>query len=477
MRTVVGIVMVACLVVAPNRVDAQHGGRGFHGGGGGFGGGGGGFRGGMPGGGGAGRSMGMGGRPSMAAMPQRGGFARGPAHYNPHFSNRPGYHGGWYRGDWHGRWAGAWGYRPWGWGWYGGWGWGAPGWGIGVGWGLGGGVSVGIGMGSPWNWGYFGYYNPYWMGPMPGVTYINYAQPVVVAAPPPVQPAAAPMPANAPLPGYSPTPYAPPPANAPTPGQSQGLSILANAQALFRQGQYQAALNEANRAAASLPNDSLVHEFRALCLFALRDYQQAAAAVHAIVSVGPGWNWATVSNLYGTPTAYADQLRALERYCEDQPNAAAPRFLLAYHYLLAEHNTEAATVLEDVVRLEPKDQLAAQLLKGLRTPGDKSTPVTPPKPAGPVDRERLLGHWRANRTDGSEFDLDLTDDGKFRWHFKQQEHEQQFSGTFTLASNFLILAASDQNTLIGQVSMEQDDKLNFRLAGGNPSEPGLTFTR
>jgi tetratricopeptide (TPR) repeat protein len=247
---------------------------------------------------------------------------------------------------------------------------------------------------------------------------------------------------------------------------------------MFRQGQYQAALKEADRAVRLLPNDSLMHEFRGLCLFALGDYQPAAAAVHAVVSVGPGWNWATVSNLYGNPSAYTTQLRGLETYCNDNPTASAPRFLLAYHYLLAEHNQEAAAILRDVVRLQPDDQLAAQLLKGLTTPADAApAPAAPAAPTRPVERRTILGHWKANRPDGSSFALDLTDDNRFNWKFKAKDREQQFAGTFTLANNFLILSASDQNSLVGQVSMEADDKLNFRLAGGNPAEPGLTFTR
>jgi tetratricopeptide (TPR) repeat protein len=244
---------------------------------------------------------------------------------------------------------------------------------------------------------------------------------------------------------------------------------------MFRVGQYQAALNEADRAVTLLPNDSLIHEFRGLCLFALGHYQSAAAAVHAVVSAGPGWNWATVSNLYGDPNAYTGQLRALEAYCNDHSTASAPRFLLAYHYLLAEHNQEAAAVLQDVARLQPDDQLAAQLLKGLRTPRDAAP--APTAPAQPVERASVLGHWRASRPDGSSFVLDLTDDNRFNWQFKAQDREQQFAGTFTLASNFLILQANDQNSLVGQVSIETPDKLNFRLAGGNPAEPGLTFTR
>jgi hypothetical protein len=448
--------IVVMLIVGPTTVHAQHGRGGFHGGGAG----GGGF---------PGRAMGA-GRPSMAAAPRAAAPIGHPyaGRQNAYFSNRPDYHGGWYRGDWHGQWAGPWGYRPWGWGWYGGWGW-APGWGLGVGWGLGA-TNVSVGVGSPWNWGYFGYNNPYWAGPVGGVTYVNYSQPVVVPSPSPTySPQAAP----------AVNPAAPPVPSVPrTPAQTQGLNTFANAQALFRQGEYQAALNETNRAVALLPNDSLMHEFRGLCLFALGDYQTAAAAVHAVVSVGPGWNWGTVSNLYGSPNAYTSQLRALESYCNEHPDASAPRFLLAYHYLLAEHNQEAAAVLTDVVRLQPDDQLATQLLKGLTTPPEAApAPPSPPAHGRPVEPANLLGHWRASRPDGSSFVLDLTDDNRFNWQFKGSDREQQFSGTYTLAKNFLILSANDQNSLVGQVSLGADDKLNFRLAGGNPAEPGLTFTR
>lgn len=454
MKVIAYIAVIATMTAAPAALNAQHGRGGFHGGGGGHGGG-------FP-----GRGM-VAGRPAMAAVPRVAAPVGHPyaGRHNAYFSNRPIYHGGWYRGDWHGHWAGPWGYRPWGWGWYGGWGWG-PGWGLGIGWGLGG-TTVSVGVGSPWNWGYFGYYNPYWVAPYGGVTYVNYSQPVVV-----------------PSPTYTPQPLPSGPAPAPvpsvprTPDQTQGLNVFSKAQSLFRQGQYQSALTETDRAVALLSNDSLMHEFRGLCLFALGDYQGAAAAVHAVVSVGPGWNWATVSNLYSNANNYTAQLRALEAYCDNYSTASAPRFLLAYHYLLAEHNQEAAAVLQDVVRLQPDDQLAAQLLKGLTTPPNAApAPAPSTTPDKPVERASLLGHWRTTRPDGSSFALDLTDDNRFNWKFKCPQREQQYGGTFTLAKNFLILSASDQNTLVGQVSMESDNKLNFRLAGGNPAEPGLTFTR
>ncbi len=211
------------------------------------------------------------------------------------------------------------------------------------------------------------------------------------------------------------------------------------------------------------------------------------AALYAVLSAGPGWDLATVQGLYSTPGAYTDQLLALEAYRNENPNAADARFVLAYHFLLAGQNQQAETELAAVVELEPKDQLSAQLLAGLRAkpPGELPPNGAAPELPGPepadvrpaVAAADLVGNWKASRADGSKFELGITDDGKFRWNFSQEDKKQEFSGTYTLANNLLILSASGQNALVGQVSLEEGDKLQFKLAGGSPADPGLTFTR
>ncbi len=56
-----------------------------------------------------------------------------------------------------------------------------------------------------------------------------------------------------------------------------------------------------------MPNDAALHEFRALVLFALQRYDDAAAALYAVLTAGPGWDWATlsraVSQCFGVYTA------------------------------------------------------------------------------------------------------------------------------------------------------------------------------
>jgi len=265
--------------------------------------------------------------------------------------------------------------------------------------------------------------------------------------------------------------------------QEKALSTFDTARSLFQRGDYQLALAETNRAIALAPNDTLMHEFRALCLFATEDYQQSAAAVYAVLSIGPGWDWATVSGLYPEVNKYTLQLRLLEDFCNDNPQTAYSRFLLAYHYMLQGHNDEAANELATVVKLEPKDRLAAQLHKGLTAkPDDKnaSGPAIAPSAtpaAAPVEQASVIGEWKSSRDDGSQFELTLTKDNKFTWKFTQADKVQNLSGTYTLANNYLILSASDQNALVGQVAIEPGNKLKFKLAGGSPSDEGLLFTK
>ena len=48
------------------------------------------------------------------------------------------------------------------------------------------------------------------------------------------------------------------------------------------------ALQKTDEALKTLPNDAAINEFRALCLFALKQYDQAAATLYAVLSAGPG---------------------------------------------------------------------------------------------------------------------------------------------------------------------------------------------
>ncbi|HXY37961.1 MAG TPA: tetratricopeptide repeat protein [Planctomycetaceae bacterium] len=148
----------------------------------------------------------------------------------------------------------------------------------------------------------------------------------------------------------------------------EAFKAFDSARAAFKANDYDKALREIDRAIKLLPSDVTRHEFRALVLFAQGKYREAAAGIYAVLSKGPGWNWETVRDLYSDPDAYTKQLRALEAYCREHPDASDGHFLLAYQYLVLNHAPQALHQLEKFEKLVPKDKLAPQLISAFTPP-------------------------------------------------------------------------------------------------------------
>src|SRR5208283_349052 len=155
------------------------------------------------------------------------------------------------------------------------------------------------------------------------------------------------------------------------------------ARTAFMQGDYKTALAQVDQAIALVPNDTVLHEFRGQVLFALGRYKEAAAADYAVLSAGPGWDWTTLSSLYPSVDVYTEQLRALEQYAKSNPAASEAKFLLAENYLTCGYTDAATAQLKEVVQLNPKDQLSAQLLNSISAPNSVEQ-VAPSQPAAPA---------------------------------------------------------------------------------------------
>ena len=154
----------------------------------------------------------------------------------------------------------------------------------------------------------------------------------------------------------------------------QATSAFDQAREAFKAGDYANALQLVQPALAQMPNDTTMHEFLALVLFAQGKYDQAAAPLYAVLSVGPGWDWTTLSGMYPDVETYTAQLRTLEAYVRANPNSAHARFVLAYQYLCQGHDANAIAQLKQVVKLQPGDTLSAQLVA-------RSQPPAPRPPA------------------------------------------------------------------------------------------------
>jgi tetratricopeptide (TPR) repeat protein len=354
------------------------------------------------------------------------------------------YHQGWVHGYWNGHDAAAWGWHNPYWG-------GVGAWGIGLGMGLGWGLSS-WGFGSSlYGMGYMPYTNPYYYGAMAGVggSY-NYSQPIDTVSAPAAQSVTDPA-----------------------------MALFDAGRASFKEGKYADALQKADESLAKLPNDTTLHEFRGLCLFALGRYDEAAATLYAVLAVGPGWDWTTLISLYPSVDVYTTQLRALEEFCTIHKDSATARFVLAYEYLTEGFTDAAVPILKQVVALKPSDTVSTKLLHQLDSAKSEPAKVASPAPTDttPPQGASIAGTWNADPAAGTSIALVVKPGGVFDWQATIEGKKQQFTGTSTYGDGILTLAQDKGPALVGRLSWKDASHMTFRVVGDGPDDPGLSFTK
>ena len=251
----------------------------------------------------------------------------------------------------------------------------------------------------------------------------------------------------------------------------------------FYRGDYPQALASVDAALSKTPSDTVLHELRGLCLFAMQRYKEAAGTLYAVLSVSPGWDWTTMSSLYPSVDTYTQQLRALEDYVRQNPDSADARFDLAYHYLTQGHRDEAARQLQHVVRVAPNDQVSRQLLamiapseSGSPSAAPAASPSTEPEPKRTAPSS-IVGNWKAPATGGGTVEVSLAEDGRFTWKVTRGDKSQTFDGQYELTGTALVLEYSSGGTMVARVNAEGADRFAFKMVGGQPNDPGLTFSK
>lgn len=274
-----------------------------------------------------------------------------------------------------------------------------------------------------------------------------------------------------------------------TPEVKAGLKSFEAATDAFQAGQYDQALKHIDAALTQLSYDPALHEFRGLVLFALKDYQQAAATIYAVLSVSPGWDWTTLSGLYPDQDVFTGQLRNLEAYHKEHPESAAAAFLRGYHYTTCRHTDAAVKQFETTVRLLPDDRFLPQLLslvaggleKSSPNPGStaqqSATDKSPEPAVSPIANGTILGDWRAQPRDSTTVDLRLNKDQQFVWTATQAGSPRVIAGRFAVEGDMLFLAGGS-GTLIGRLQIQPGGGgFTFSLPGNNHTEAGLVFRR
>jgi tetratricopeptide (TPR) repeat protein len=346
------------------------------------------------------------------------------------------YNSGWMHGSWNNNY-------------YGGWGLGAAALGFGLaGWGLGSSLYSN-------GWGYMPYVNPYYPAPMvnfpQAAGYYDYSQPIDTTSP--AVPEAVADPA---------------------------MTAFDQARAAFLAKDYTQALTLVDQAIKGTPNNAVAHEFRAVTLFALGKYEDAAGGLYGVLSVGPGWDWTTLISLYPDIETYTAQLRALEQFARNNPTSAASRFVLAYLYLTAGQNDAAIGELKRVVALQPSDRVSAQLLQSLtkgQPDGTGAAPVPAPAQAS-VPGGKIAGTWTASPGPGATITLSVADDGKFKWATASKGPAHTLAGQSTYGDSVLTLVQDEGGApMVGRLTWKDANDFTFQALGGGAGDPGLAFKR
>jgi tetratricopeptide (TPR) repeat protein len=279
-----------------------------------------------------------------------------------------------------------------------------------------------------------------------------------------------------------------PPAAAAQPVEPSPADVAVDdALSKFKSGDYAGALAGFDRALKASPKDSVIHEVRALALFALGRYTESAAALNAVLATAPGMDWTTMSNVYGSVDAYTAHLRKLEEFCRTHPDDAAAHFVLAYHYLVGGYTDMAAAALRIVVAKQPGDVVAKRLLDALApAPAEKPAPEAGGTPAAadasaaaaPATPEiDLVGSWKA--TSGKDvIQLTITADSTFTWKAQPDgKPAVALEGTIETAADAIALVSEKQGTMVAKVTPKSADAFEFALPSAPKDTPPLVFTR
>ena len=314
-----------------------------------------------------------------------------------------------------------------------------------------------------YGWGYWDYSNPYYYD---GGGYgYDYSQPLVVYADS----------ASATEPAATSSSSQPQPTD-------EGLAAFEDARTAFRGGDYTTALSKLDTTLKTMPRDTVVHEFRSLVLFALKKYPESAAAIYAVLSTGPGWDWTTMISLYPGIDPYTEQLRSLEYFVEANPKSADGHFLLGYHYQTMGHTENGSQQYKLALAQLPDDKLLQQLVAMTAPPDASRKSDTPPAPpAVPPEKvlksDQLVGNWKASSR-GATFQLDLANDGSFTWTYSRGKAKQSVKGVFAVDQNNLALETDDgSGTMLAEVDFTNPSQFKFKMVGDGEKDPGLQFKK
>ncbi|MBX7168765.1 MAG: tetratricopeptide repeat protein [Pirellulales bacterium] len=161
----------------------------------------------------------------------------------------------------------------------------------------------------------------------------------------------------------------------------------------FRSGDFEGALRAWRHALVEDQRDLGLVLLLAQGLFAVGQYDEAAASLEFAFAQMDEKHWGVVvenyRELYGNIGDYTKQLRALEKASKDKPGTPVLMLLLGYHYGYLGYPKEAVAVLQKLVVQQPDDLTAQKLFAhfGGKLHDKPATNAEPPAPPATAPAE------------------------------------------------------------------------------------------
>lgn len=178
----------------------------------------------------------------------------------------------------------------------------------------------------------------------------------VIIERPPAEESAKPSASSAQTPSYIPSKPV---------GEDEGfVNQLDRAQRLFRERNYQEAVEAYHKASGLNSGNALLKMGQAFSLLAVGDYESAASALRRALTLNPEWNEkpVLVATFYGDANDFSAHLARLDIYVKKYKENVEARFLQAYLYVVANRMNEAAELLAGILETQPNDLDATTLL-------------------------------------------------------------------------------------------------------------------
>ncbi len=152
---------------------------------------------------------------------------------------------------------------------------------------------------------------------------------------------------------------------APAEEADNALDFAVQGETDFKQRKYKSAVQNWKHALVDDPRNGAIVLLLGQALFAVGDYDDAAAATQAALMMLPEEKWGTVvthyKELYSNVADYTTQIRALEKARDAKPDSPALHFLLGYHFGYLKYPKQAVRELDKVLVAFPKDKVAQKL--------------------------------------------------------------------------------------------------------------------